>query len=322
MAAAICRSSAGSARAAGPGAGVAAGGGRAVLDLRRRLQLALAATWVLDGILQFQSVMFTRAFGQMLAGSAAGNPALVARPIGWSAALIGQHAAAVNAAFAVIQLGLGLGIAWRPATRIALGASIAWALGVWWLGEGFGGIFTGTAGPVDGAPGPAVLYALLAVLLWPSGRDRPAPFTAGRAVGTQAARALWLMLWASLAYFALQPAVRAPRAVSVTISGMAAGQPRWLAALDNHGAALLAGHGLLLSALLAAAFAVIAVGPYLPPGWSRSILVAAIAVAAIIWLAQGLGGVLTGMGTDPDSAPLLALLALAYWPWPAPGAAI
>jgi hypothetical protein len=318
MAATICRAAAGRPRAAEAGAGVAAASGWAAADLRRRLQLVLAAIWLLDAILQFQSAMFTRAFAQMLAGGAAGNPGLLARPIGWSAALIGQHTAASNAAFAVVQLGLGLGIAWRPATRIALGASIAWALGVWWLGEGFGGIFTGTGGPVGGAPGPALLYAVLAVLLWPSRPDRPAPFTAGRAVGTQVARAVWLMLWASLAYFALQPAVRAPRAISTTISGMAAGQPHWLATLGNHSAVLLAGHGLLVSAALAAAFAVIALGPYLPPRWSRGVLAAAVGLAAIIWLAQGLGGILTGMGTDPGSAPLLALLALAYWPTPTP----
>jgi hypothetical protein len=318
MAATICRAAAGRPRAAEAGAGVAGASGWAAPDLRRKLQLVLAAIWLLDAILQFQSAMFTRAFAQMLAGGAAGNPGLLARPIGWSAALIGQHTAAANAAFAVIQLGLGLGIAWRPVTRIALGASIAWALGVWWLGEGFGGILTGTAGLIDGAPGPALLYAILAVLLWPSRPDRPAPFTAAGAIGTRAARVVWLMLWASLAYFALQPAVRAPRAISATISGMTAGQPHWLATLGGHGAALLAGHGLLVSAVLAAAFAVIALGPYLPPRWSRGILAAAVALAATIWLAQGLGGILTGMGTDPGSAPLLALLALAYWPAPAP----
>lgn len=320
MAATTCTGAAGRPRAAGPGAAVAADSGWAAPDLRRRLQLVLAAIWLFDGILQFQSAMFTRAFARMLAGSAAGNPALLARPIGWSAALIGQHDAAVNATFAVIQLGLGLGIAWRPATRVALGASVAWALGVWWLGEGFGGILTGTAGPIDGVPGPAVLYALLAVLLWPSSRIRPSASVAGQAVGTQVARALWLLLWASLAYFALQPAVRAPRAIGATIARMAAGQPHWLAALDHHGAALLAGHGLLVSAVLAAAFVVIAAGPYLPPGWSRGILAAAVALAAILWLAQGLGGILTGTATDPDSAPLLALLTLAYWPHATPAA--
>ena len=139
-------------------------------DARRRLQLALGALWLLDAILQYQPVMFTRAFSQMLAATAEGNPAFVSQPILWDAHLVGQHLVLLNTAFATIQLLVGLGIAWRPTVRLALGASIVWALGVWWFGEGLGGVLTGTASPLSGAPVPAILYALLAVLLWP--RDR------------------------------------------------------------------------------------------------------------------------------------------------------
>ena len=142
----------------------------ATLDPRRALQLALGALWLLDGMLQFQPSMFGRGFPQMLAGSAQGNPAVVARPITWSAGIIGHHVVALNAVFAVSQLLLGLGIAWRPAVKLALAGSVAWSLAVWWLGEGLGGVLAGTASPVDGAPGAVLLYALLAVLLWPAVR--------------------------------------------------------------------------------------------------------------------------------------------------------
>ncbi len=111
---------------------------------------------------------------------------------------------AANAAFATLQLLLALGIAWRPTVRAALAASVAWALAVWWLGEGLGGVLTGTASPVTGAPGAALLYALAAVLLWPTlkgaERDRPALFAAGAAVGAPVARALWLLLWGGMAW--------------------------------------------------------------------------------------------------------------------------
>src|SRR3984957_21332296 len=148
---------------------------RAAMDSRRVLQLGLAAVWLLDGVLQYQSWMFTKAFGQLLAGAASGNPAVIAGPITWDAHLVEHYPVPLNAAFATIQLLLGLGIAWRPTVRVALGASIVWSLAVWWLGEGLGGVLTGTASPLSGAPGPVILYALLAVLLWP--RDRGA--TAG-----------------------------------------------------------------------------------------------------------------------------------------------
>jgi hypothetical protein len=289
---------------------------RAAPDARRMLQLALAGVWLLDGMLQYQSFMFTKAFGQMLAATATGNPGVIASPINWDARLIEHHVVALNAIFATIQLLLGVGIACRPTVRVALGASIAWALAVWWFGEGLGGVLTGTASPVNGAPGAVIIYALLAVLLWPTDRGRlPAPFTAARAVGAPAARALWLVLWLSQAYFALLPANRAPQALHDMIAGTGSGEPSWLAAMDRNAATLVAHQGLAASVVLALALAAIAVGVYLPPPAARAAVVLAIVVAAVIWVVgQAFGGILAGRATDPDSGPLLILLALAYWP--------
>lgn len=284
-------------------------------DARRALQLALAALWVLDAALQYQSFMYSKAFPRMLAAAADGNPPLVAAPITWNAALVGQHLAVANTAFATIQLLIGVGIAFRPTLRPALAASVAWSLGVWWLGEGLGGVLSGTASPLNGAPGAVVIYALLAVLLWPADREALPPFTAARAVGARAARALWLVLWLSLAYFALTPANRAPQAVAGLIAGTEAGQPGWLAAIGRGAASLAAGQGLAVSVALAVALAVAAAGIYLPPAAARAPLALAIVTAAVAWVAgEGLGGMFTGGGTDPNSGPLLVLLALAYWP--------
>jgi hypothetical protein len=320
-------------------------------DPRRALQLALAALWLLDGMLQFQPSMFGHGFAQMLAGSAQGNPAVVARPIIWSAGLIGHHVVALNAIFAAIQLLLGLGIAWRPAVKVALAGSVAWSLAVWWLGEGLGGVLAGTAGPVNGAPGAVLLYAPLAVLLWPADRDRAgrdragcdpagrdpagrdpaardpadraradrapadrapaAPFTAAHAVGRRVAQACWLVVWLGLAALALLPA---SRAAGRTIADTAPGEPAWLAWTDAHVASALTRHGLLAAVVLAVVFVAVASGTFLPRRAARAVIVLAVAVAAALWLAQGLGGILTGSATDPDTGPLLALLALAFWP--------
>jgi hypothetical protein len=262
--------------------------------------------------------MFGKGFPQMLAGNAAGNPAFVAIPITWSAGFIDHHLVALNAVFALIQLALGLGIAWRPTVKLALGASVLWALGVWWFGEGLGGVLAGNASPVNGAPGAVFLYALLAVLLWPADRAPAASF----AVGPRVARTLWLAVWASMAAFALLPASRAPQAMSGMIARMAPGEPGWLAWIDSHAARALSGQGLLASIVLAAALTVVAFGIYLPGRALRAIIALAILVAALLWLAQGMGGIFTGSGTDPGTGPLLALLALAFWPAaPAPPAA-
>jgi hypothetical protein len=291
--------------------------GRNAVDARRVLQLGLAAIWLLDGVLQYQSWMFTKAFGQMLAGAASGNPVVIAAPITWDAHLVEHYPVVLNAVFATVQLLLGLGIAWRPTLKVALGASIAWSLAVWWFGEGLGGVLATPDSAVAGAPGAVILYALLAVLLWP--RDgwpasAPAPFVAARAVGAQAARALWLVLWGSLAAIQLLPVNRAPQAVHDDVTAMAAGEPHWLAALVNAAGSLTAHRGVAFSIGLAVVFGLLALGVYLPAPAVRVVVVAAVLVALLIWIpGQGLGGILAGGMTDPNSGPLLVLIALAYW---------
>jgi hypothetical protein len=257
--------------------------------------------------------MFSKAFGQSLAATADGNPGFIARPIIWDATLIQQHTVALNVVFATTQLLLGMGIAFRPTARLALAASVAWSAAVWWFGEGLGGVLTGTASPLSGAPGAVILYALLAVLLWPAGRaaphgaSAPAPFTA--------ARALWAVLWLGMAWLVLQPANRAPRALHDMLAGMASGEPGRLAALERDAAAVIGGHGLAASIAAAATFTIVAVGVYLPWPAARTALVLAVVVAGMIWvIGEAFGMILAGGATDPDSGPLLALLALAYWP--------
>ena len=283
-------------------------------SFRRWLQLGLAAIWVLDALLQLQSFMFGQGFSQMLAGTANGNPWLIADPITWSARIVGDHPTWTNAAFASVQLFLGVGIAWRPTLKLALAASIPWSLGVWWFGEGLGGVLNGTASPFMGAPGAVIIYALLAVLLWPTERD--GPFEAARPFGATPARLLWLLLWGSLAWFAVGPAVnRAPQASHDMIAGMATGEPGWIAALDRNAASLFAGQGLTVAIVLAVALGLVAAGVFLPAPAARAALVLAVIVAAFIWVVgESFGAILAGAGTDPNTGPLLMLLAAAYWP--------
>jgi hypothetical protein len=320
-------------------------------DRTRALQLALGCLWLLDALLQIQSFMLGRGFAAMLRATAAGNPPVVAIPITWTAGIVGHHPVVADEIFAAVQLLIGLGIAWRPALRTALAASVAWSVAVWWLGEGLGGLLAGTASPVNGAPGPALLYALLAVLLWPGGptrriwpgrtsprnaqqiwpgrtqplRIRPVSLTPPNSARVcprpsavsgrpRAARVVWLLLWGGLAVLTVRPATSAPRALSGMIAAAAAGQPRWLAGLDDRIAIAVAGRGPVAAVVLSVLLGVIAAGIYWPRRAVPAILVVAMLTAGGIWVAQGLGGMLTGMGTDPASGPLLVLLALTCWP--------
>jgi hypothetical protein len=291
-------------------------------DALRMLQLGLGAFWLLDGILQLQGVFFSRQFAsQMLRPMAVGNPWFISQPITWSAQQIAHHAVLANSAFAILQLLIGLGIAYRPTVRVALAVSIVWSLGVWWIGEGLGGVLNQTADPVNGAPGAVMLYALLAVLLWPrQGVGRPAeapgsaPFPAATGLGANPAKALWLVLWGSLAYFAVAGTNSSGEGLSRLVGVAASGQPTWLASLERGVAEALAGRGLVVSIVLAVLLGVVAIGPLLPAGLANSVLCLAIVLALAFWVAgEGLGGLLAGAATDVNSGPLLALLALSFW---------
>jgi hypothetical protein len=291
--------------------------GRVTTGRRRTLQLVLAGIWLLDGVLQFQPVMFTKDFAQMIIyPTIAGNPGVIASPMNWAHGIVLDHPVGTNTAFACIQLALGLAIAYRPTVKLGLAASIPWSIAVWWFGEGLGGVLNGGADPLSGAPGAVIIYALLAVLLWPAQDAADAPFEAARAVGAHRARLLWLVLWGSFVYFTFASNNDAPGALNDQVSDMASDEPNWLTSVMNHAANLTNGRDLAISVVLGVLFAGIAISVYLPwPRVQRAWLVAALVFCAVIWvIIQAFGGVFQGMATDPNTGPVLTLLALTYWP--------
>jgi hypothetical protein len=230
------------------------------------------------------------------------------------------HPAIFNAAFATIQLALAIGLLWRATTRLALAASIVWGLGVWWLGEALGGLLAGNANPVTGAPGGALLYVVIAVLAWPrrpgDTADRLADsVAAGSRIGRGWAQVIWAVLWAALAGLVLQPGVRAPGVLRGAIGGQAAGEPGWIAALDRWAASAIGSHPFAISLSLAIIFLVIAGGIFVPAATRPVLILSALAALAIWVVGEDFGGILTGQGTDPNTGPLLILLAAAYWPF-------
>ena len=309
--------------------------------LRRGLQITLGVLWLADGALQLQPFMFGRGFvNQILMPAYMGSPAGVTGPAMAFTRLVLHAPAAWNAAFAITQLLLGAGLLWRPAVRAALAGSVAWALAVWWFGEGLGGVLTGLASPLTGAPGAVILYAFLAVLAWPrtrtvqaraaqasptqarsaqagteeAGRRDAGPVAAGSPLGLTGARVAWLVLWGSFAYFTLQAANRAPGAVRDTFASLAAGEPGWIAAMDRGLASAAGGHGLAISIGLAVVFVAAGLGVFWSPT-TRAALLLSVIVALAIWvLGENFGEIATGQGTDPSTGLLLVALAAAFWP--------
>ncbi len=272
---------------------------------RRHVQIALGLFWLLDGTLQAQPFMFTRGFAtQVIAGVGEGQPGFVSVPVHWASTVIAAHPVAWNVPFAAIQLLLAVGLLVRRTARVALGASIAWALGVWYVGEGLGGLASGHTSLITGAPGSALIYALLAAAAWPrldDSREAPAPWLPFA----------WAVLWVGAAVFQALPGQNTGAAVASALTEGSAEGPAWLGRLDKSAGAWVAHHGLLLVTLMVAAEALIGVGA-LARRTKTPAVAFGLALTLVLWvLGQDLGALYTGQATDPNSGAVLAFVAIA-----------
>jgi hypothetical protein len=204
--------------------------------------------------------------------------------------------------FAIVQLALGVGMLVPRTARLALAASLPWAIGVWWLGEGLSGLAGGSASLLSGAPGSVALYAVLALAAWPRrGRSdvRPARWLP----------LAWATLWIGAAVLQVLPMNNTGADLSSAL--VANGSPSWLAGLQSSLAGWITHHGTLSVVLLAAAEALIGLAVL----YRRTLAVAVAAgllLALAIWvIAQNFGALYTGQATDPNTAPLVMLMAVA-----------
>ena len=292
------------------------------LHRARVVQVVLGCIWILDGALQLQPRMFGQGLvNQMILPMANGQPV----PVSWSitqlAHFIRPDAAVWNLLFGLIQLGIGVGMLFRKTVKPAIIAMAVWAFGVWWFGEGFGMLLTGAASPLTGAPGAVLLYPLIGLLVWPteSEQSEVEPGIASSAavsgpLGSGAAMFAWSGFWALSAVLWLLPANRAGGSINSTLVSMSSGEPSWYAHVETSIANALPHSGSVLPWLLAMVSLVIAAGPLLSRR-PTPFLAMGVALQCLFWVTgMALGAVMTGMGTDPNVAPLVALLAFAMVP--------
>ena len=281
-------------------------------DARRAVQTVLGLIWLLDGGLQFQSFMYGKGFIQMLTGMAPAQPHWLAATLLSGAHTMAHHQALYNTLAALIQLGIGIGLLYRPTVKQALVVSFVWAVIVWWFGEAFGMLFMNMANALTGAPGAAILYAIIGALVWPN--ERP-----GGLIGVTGARVLWANLWILMGVLWLLGVNSSANATYSLIKAAPAG-PAWLASLQNGFMDATRGHGLTIALLLAALS--ITIGLAVALGWNpRTFLALAVVLNLVYWvIGQGFGGIFAGGATDPGAGPLFILFAVVlYSLTPRPG---
>jgi hypothetical protein len=272
---------------------------------RRHLQIALGLLWLLDGGLQLQPFMLGTGFAnQVIAPVAAGQPSFVAAPVRWGASVIAAHPVAWDVPFATLQLLIGFGLLVPRTARLALAASIPWSLGVWFFGEGLSGLAGGHASLLTGAPGSAALYGVLALAAWPA-RD-PSDQAPARWLPL-----VWAVLWVGGAVFQALPGQNTGTAVAAAITSGDEGAPAWLGSLHASVAGWTTRHGPAVVIALVVAEALIGLAALHRRGRGPT-AVAGFVLALALWVVgQDLGQLYSGQATDPNTAPIIALLAIA-----------
>lgn len=284
---------------------------------KRGVQITLGCIWVLVGLLQFQSFMYTPAFlSQVVEPTAAGSPSFIANPILTFAHFYGHDPALWNTLAGEIQCAIGLGlIVSRKSVKPALLVSFLWAFWIWWMGEGFGMLFSSTpVSPLMGAPGAVLLYGLIGLLVWPTGREGTRSAADGGLIGDRGGLIIWSALWVEAAYLWLLNVDRAKNAINSQLLGMASGAPHPLTGWETSVASATRGNGQAVAIALAVVSVVIAAGV-----WTRLRPIAlgvGIVVSLAYWvLGQSLGGPFwVGNATDVNSGPLFVLLAITLMP--------
>ncbi|MDX6227586.1 MAG: hypothetical protein QOI76_976 [Frankiales bacterium] len=261
---------------------------------RRHLQIALGLLWLLDGALQLQPFMLGTGFAdQVISPTASGQPHWVSAPVLWGARLIAAHPVAWDLPFAAIQLLIGLGLLFPRTARLALAVSIPWALGVWFFGEGLAGMASGHASLLAGAPGSVSVYAVLALAAWPL-RD---PWHEAPARWLPIA---WAVLWVGGAVFQALPGQNTGPELVSALGGLDPAGSRWT---TRHGTAVVVALVIVEALIGLAALHRRTRGPALAAGF---------VLALVIWvIGQDLGALFSGQSTDPNTAPVIALMAVA-----------
>jgi hypothetical protein len=290
---------------------------------QRGLQIALGIIWLIDGLLQFQSYMYSQAFPHdVLAGAAAGQPSFIGSPILTFARFYGHDLTLWNTLSAEIQCAIGLGLmVSRRTVRAALLVSFGWSFMVWWFGEGFGPLLNGApASPLMGAPGAVLVYGLIGALVWPrhrNGVDKTVEVDGGL-LGRHGVALVWALLWLEAGALWFLHLNRSASAIHDQIASMASGSPSWLAGALNSAANDAQGHGVLIATVLGLASIVIALAV-----WTRLRTLALVIGAGLslaYWVfGQSLGGPFwAGSATDLNTGPLLVLLAFTVAAQPLP----
>ena len=267
------------------------------------LAKGLGAFWIFDALLQLQPKMFGPDFvSNILAPTLANQPKFISDLLSLGIKLYSINISVANIVVIIIQAGIGI-LLFFPGNpkkfRAGLYASIIWGLIVWIFGEGLGGLFTGTASFYTGAPGAVLVYVLIsAFLFWP---EKVTAKFLSKAAG------IFFVILAALQF---QPTFWSADGLQSLVEGASGDAINFISAPATFVADLLARRPVTVNIILIVIPLLLGLWLILKPNRTVAILTL-IFLFLVWWLGQDFGTLttlITGTATDPNLAPLLALL--------------
>lgn len=276
----------------------------------RVLRLSLGGLWILDGFLQIQPSMSTQFIPHVIVPILDGQPAWLTNVIEKGIIIWSQHPLTYDVLSAAVQFLIGvlliLGNNGRL-TRWGLGLSVTWSMLVWIFGEGMGSLFAGA--PWDtwliGTPGSSLFYFFASLILlsptniWYDG-------TIVR-VGQKGLAALWatmglIQLWPANGFWT-------PMGLGTNFLAMAnMPQPLFLSSILVGLAHLTTHYALAMNFVLVLTMFTLSALWYRHSSPKTPLIIGTYIWLFITWWLGQDFGVLGGVGTDPNSAFIVALL--------------
>ncbi|KUO94734.1 hypothetical protein [Ferroacidibacillus organovorans] len=272
----------------------------------------LGFIWLIDGFLQSQPEMALPIFVKFVFNSVAqSQPGWLQHIMDFGITMWNQDTVGNNIAALLAQLAIGVGILtgrnhWWG--RVAIWASLVWALIIWVMGEGLGNLFSSPS-YWNGSPGAALIYMLISIYLL-----MPLRFWATGKIAKWTIAGLGIQ-WLILAFAQILPSngyysSDALYSIVANLSNMP--QPIVLSNSLQVAALSMLHHPLLWNLVSVLIMIVIGVSGFFKR-LRKFTLISAIAWLAFTWWIAEDFGVLGGMGTDLNMSPLYALLYISCW---------
>ncbi len=286
-----------------------------IARIKATMLWGIALLWLLDAGLQAQPRMFTIDFiSNIMKPSIAISPSFIGSIANWSLGFVTPNIALFNWLFMLTQFVIAFallgGLLRRNHNLIKAGLllSIAWGMVVWVAGEGTSGVFTGNGTLFTGAPGSVFLYMAIAVFYllpdkwWQFGHPfcLPRDFLA------------IVFLYGGVAQ-AVTPGFWGSQGIAILIEGQASMAPSWMINSMTPLVTLTHEYPVISNAVLAASFFGVAGLLYGRRPKTLGFILLALVLGVIWYWGQAFGGIFSGMGTDPNTPPLMVILAIPAW---------